>query len=93
MNRVKPPYKFESPYWTHDPAGKQNDKYRFGLLSFGPNGGFKEVNNSESNYYKACTLDIESIATELLKILVNKKFKVISKESFLEYVVTGRTII
>lgn len=93
MNRVKPPYKFKSPYWTHDPAGKQGLKYRFGFLSFGSNEGFKEVNNSESNYYKNCTLDIESIATELLKISVNEKVKARWKESFIEYAVLGRTII
>lgn len=93
MNRVKPPYRFKSPYRKIDPAGKQGQKYRFGLLSFGPNGGFKEVSNSESNYYKACTLDIESIVTELLKILVNEKVKARFKESFIEYAVLGRTII
>lgn len=92
MSRVKPPYKFKSPYWTYDEIGKAGEKYRFGYLSFGPNGGFKKVSNSESNYYKACTLDIESIAIELLKILVDKKFKDRLEESCIEYVVTGRTI-
>ena len=93
MNRVKPPYRFKSPYWTHDLSGKRNIKYRYGLLNFGPNGGFEEISNSESNYYKSCTLDIESIAIDLLKILVDKKFKTKLKESFIEHVVTGRTII
>lgn len=68
MNRIKPPYKFKSPYWAHDPAGKQNDKYRFGLLSFGPNGGFKEVNNSESNYYKNCTLCLPNYMDKVLDL-------------------------
>ena len=62
MNRVKPPYKFKSPYWTHDPAEK-----RFRILTFGPNGVFKEIGNSESNYYKACTLDLSIYKTTKMK--------------------------
>lgn len=64
---VKPPYKFKNPYWTHDPAGKQHEKYRFGILTFGPNGGFKEESNSELSYYEACTLDLSSYKTTKIK--------------------------
>lgn len=62
MNRVKPPYKFKSPYWIYNPAEK-----RFRILTFGPNGVFKEIGNSESSYYKACTLDLSSYKTTKIK--------------------------
>jgi len=67
MSMVKPPYKFKNPYWTHDPAGKQHEKYRFGILSFGSNGGFKEISNSESSYYEDCTLDLSIYKTTKMK--------------------------
>ena len=79
MNRVKPPFKFKSPYWTHAPAGKRNDKYRFGFMSFGPNGGFKEISNSESSYYKACTLNLPSYMAKVLD-LYREEYKKFNEE-------------
>ena len=61
MNRVKPPYKFRSPYWTNDELGKQGIKYCFGFLNFGSvgrKGGFEEIDNSEKSYYKNCTRNL-----------------------------------
>ena len=80
MNRVKPPYKFKSPYWTHDEAGKAGEKYRFGYLSFGPNGGFKKVSNSESNYYKACTLDLPGYLNIVLDKLSMENYAIFQED-------------
>ena len=41
-NRTKPPYKFSAPC---------KPRWRFGYLSLGPEGGFKEMNNNVRNYY------------------------------------------
>lgn len=69
MNRVKPPYKFKSPYWTHDEIGKAGEKYRFEIVDFSKCPiKVKKYGNSELNYYKACTLDLPTY----LNIVLNK---------------------